>query len=83
MSSGAVSSGIVTMIETLASFTPQDVNAVPRDEIGDPPGAEFDASTFVKAIVPTRAASDCRLPRPIATAILIPIRSSPDFKLSV
>jgi hypothetical protein len=57
-SSGSVSSGIVSMVETLASFTPQDVNAVPRDEPGDPVGAEFDAALFVKAIVPVSGFPD-------------------------
>ncbi len=51
-SSGGVSTGIVSMIETLASFTPQDVNAVPRDEPNDPPAAEYDAAVFVKDITP-------------------------------
>jgi len=49
---GTVSTGIVDQIATLATATPQDVNAVPQDEPGDPPGAEYDASVFVKDITP-------------------------------
>jgi hypothetical protein len=50
--SGAVSTGIVSTIATLASATPQDVNAVGQDETGDPPGAEYDATVFIKDITP-------------------------------
>jgi hypothetical protein len=50
--SGSVSSGIVSMIETLATATPQDVNAEGRDVVGDPPEEEYDASVFVKDITP-------------------------------
>ena len=49
---GSVSVAIVEMIATLATATPQDVNAIPQDVIGDPPGAEYDASVFVKDITP-------------------------------
>jgi hypothetical protein len=50
--SGAVSTGIVDMIATLATATPQDVNAIPEDVVPDPPGAEYDARAFVKDITP-------------------------------
>jgi hypothetical protein len=50
--SGEVSTGIVDMIATLATATPQDVNAVPQDEPDDPPGANYDATVFVKDITP-------------------------------
>jgi hypothetical protein len=49
---GGVSTSIVDMIATLATATPQDVNAIPQDEPNDPPGADYDASVFVKDITP-------------------------------
>jgi hypothetical protein len=45
--SGTVSTAIVDMIATLATATPQDVNAIPEDVVPDPPGAEYDARVFV------------------------------------
>jgi hypothetical protein len=49
---GTVSTGIVDMIATLATATPQDVNAIGQDEPDDPPGADYDASLFIKDITP-------------------------------
>jgi hypothetical protein len=49
---GTVSTGIVDMIATLATATPQDVNAIGQDEPDDPPGADYDASRFIKNITP-------------------------------
>jgi hypothetical protein len=56
--SGTVSTSIVDMIATLATATPQDVNAIPEDEPGDPPGAEYDATIFVKDITPVSGFPD-------------------------
>jgi hypothetical protein len=50
--SGTVSTAIVDMIATLATATPQDVNAIPEDVVPDPPGEEYDARAFVKDITP-------------------------------
>ena len=54
---GAVSSNVVDMIASLASSTPQDVNAVPEDVVPDPvpPREEFDATQFIVAITPKEA----------------------------
>jgi hypothetical protein len=49
---GMVSSSIVDLIATLAASTPQNVNAVPQDEPDDPPGADYDATHFIKNITP-------------------------------
>jgi hypothetical protein len=49
---GTVSTAIVDMIATLATATPQDVNAIGQDEPDDPPGADYDASVFIKKITP-------------------------------
>ena len=54
---GAVSDGVVAQIETLATATPQDVNAVPEDVRGDPGEGplDFDATQFIVAITPKTA----------------------------
>jgi hypothetical protein len=55
---GRVSESIVDLIATLAVSTPQDVNAVPQDEPDDPPGADYDATLFIKNITPLRGYPD-------------------------
>ncbi|MDI7266933.1 MAG: hypothetical protein QME96_02935 [Myxococcota bacterium] len=50
---GAVSSNIVTMIETLVSFTPQDVDTIAEDDPTDAFG--IDATGFITAIRPAGA----------------------------
>jgi hypothetical protein len=55
---GAVDENVVTMIETLATSTPQDVNAVPEDYRDDPgPGPmDFDATQFIIVPITPKAA---------------------------
>jgi len=55
---GRVSETIVDLIATLATSTPQDVNAVPQDEPDDPPGANYDATVFIKNITPLHGYPD-------------------------
>ena len=55
---GDISTSIVDLIATLATATPQDVNAVPQDEPDDPPGADYDATLFIKDITPLRGYPD-------------------------
>jgi len=54
---GSVSENVVSMIETLASSTPQDVNAIKEDQPDDPgpPPLDFDACQFIIDITPKNA----------------------------
>ena len=48
----STSEQIIMGITSLVGGTPQDVTTEREDVLGDPPGAEFDATLFITAIVP-------------------------------
>lgn len=47
-----LSGAVVDAVASLVGGTPQDVTTAREDVLGDPPGAEFDATRFIIAITP-------------------------------